>query len=52
MLYILGYPMLQKASEVDFPILIDIWEKSVRATHDFLPEEEINNLKRLCCTKI
>ena len=44
--------MLQKASEVDFPILIDIWEKSVRATHDFLPEEEINNLKRLCCTKI
>lgn len=47
MLYILGYPMLQKASEVDFPILIDIWEKSVRATHDFLPEEEINNLKPL-----
>lgn len=39
--------MLQKASEIDFPILIDIWESSVRATHDFLPEEEINNLKPL-----
>lgn len=39
--------MLQKAYEIDFPILIDIWEKSVRATHHFLPEEEINNLKPL-----
>ncbi|WP_151816217.1 GNAT family N-acetyltransferase [Acinetobacter soli] len=39
--------MLQKASEIDFPILIDIWESSVRATHDFLPEEEINSLRPL-----
>lgn len=39
--------MLQKASEVDFSTLIDIWERSVRATHDFLPEVEINNLKPL-----
>ena len=39
--------MLQEASELDFPILIDIWERSVRATHDFLPEHEINNLKPL-----
>jgi putative acetyltransferase len=39
--------MLEKASEADFPILIDIWEKSVRATHYFLPEREINNLKPL-----
>lgn len=39
--------MLQKVSEIDFPILIDIWERSVRATHDFLPEMEINNLKPL-----
>ncbi len=46
-LIFLGYPMLQKASETDFPILIDIWERSVRATHNFLPEEEINNLKPL-----
>ncbi len=46
-LIFLGYSMLQKASEIDFPTLIDIWEKSVRATHDFLPEEEINNLNPL-----
>ncbi|QIO04603.1 GNAT family N-acetyltransferase [Acinetobacter shaoyimingii] len=39
--------MLQKASKIDFPILIDIWERTVRATHDFLPEEEIDNLKPL-----
>ncbi|WP_374667949.1 GNAT family N-acetyltransferase [Acinetobacter sp.] len=39
--------MLQKASETDFSILIDIWERSVRATHHFLPEEEIQNLKPL-----
>ena len=36
--------MLQKAFEVDFPILIDIWERSVRATHNFLPDAEIDNL--------
>lgn len=39
--------MLHKASKVDFPVLIDIWERSVRATHDFLAEVEINNLKPL-----
>lgn len=39
--------MLERASEADFSTLIDIWEKSVRATHHFLPEEEVNNLKPL-----
>lgn len=39
--------MLEKATEIDFPFLIDLWERSVRATHDFLPEEEISNLKPL-----
>lgn len=39
--------MLLRAFEIDFPILIDIWERSVRATHDFLPELEIKNLKPL-----
>ena len=39
--------MLIKSSEIDFPILIDIWERSVRATHHFLPEAEINTLKPL-----
>ena len=46
-LIFLGSPMLEKVSEIDFPTLIEIWERSVRATHDFLPEEEIKNLKPL-----
>ena len=39
--------MLQKASEIDFSVLIDVWESSVRATHDFLPESEIIPLRSL-----
>lgn len=39
--------MLLKASSQDFPILIEIWERSVRATHDFLAEQEIIILKSL-----
>ncbi|MGQ8366198.1 acetyltransferase [Glaciecola sp. 1036] len=31
----------------DYLRLIDIWEASVRATHDFLPEQNINELKPL-----
>lgn len=45
--HFLGHLMLLKASEVDFPILIGLWERSVRATHDFLSEQEIKNLKPL-----
>lgn len=47
MLNDLEYSMIKKADEVDFAILIDIWERSVRSTHDFLPKVEINNLKPL-----
>ena len=43
--------MLQKASNADFSVLIDIWERSVRATHNFLPEEEIIHLKPLILNK-
>lgn len=39
--------MIQIASNQDFPVLIEIWERSVRATHDFLPEAEMNELKPL-----
>ena len=35
----------------DYLELIDVWEKSVRATHDFLPEEEIHRLKPLILDK-
>lgn len=39
--------MIQIATKEDFPILIEIWERSVRATHHFLPESEIKELKSL-----
>jgi putative acetyltransferase len=35
------------ASKDDYLVLIEIWEKSVRATHNFLPEENIKTLKPL-----
>ncbi len=39
--------MIQIAKPEDFQTLIQIWEASVRATHDFLPEAEILKLKPL-----
>lgn len=36
-----------KAQEQDFDSMIDIWEDSVRATHDFLTESDIDKLKIL-----
>ncbi|MDE9516624.1 GNAT family N-acetyltransferase [Xenorhabdus bovienii] len=38
---------LKQATETDFAILIQIWEASVRATHDFLPETIIEELRPL-----
>lgn len=38
---------IEPANKEDYPRLIEIWESSVRATHDFLPEDEINLLKPL-----
>lgn len=35
----------------DYPELIDVWEKSVRATHHFLPEKYIQYLKPLILEK-
>lgn len=34
------------ASAEDYPVLIQIWEESVRATHDFLTETHIATLRR------
>ncbi len=39
--------MIQIAKPEDFQTLLQIWEASVRATHDFLPEAEILKLKPL-----
>ncbi|MCP9268122.1 acetyltransferase [Xenorhabdus sp. XENO-1] len=38
---------IKQATETDFAILIHIWEASVRATHDFLPETIIEELRPL-----
>lgn len=38
---------IYKAHKCDYPTLIAIWEASVRATHDFLPEHMIQSLKPL-----
>ncbi|MGJ0623856.1 GNAT family N-acetyltransferase [Xenorhabdus bovienii] len=38
---------IKQANETDFAILIQIWEASVRATHDFLPETIIEELRPL-----
>ena len=36
---------IESADSKDYLELIKVWEASVRATHDFLPEEEIEVLK-------
>ncbi len=36
---------LKSSDKKDYPTLIEIWEASVRATHDFLAEEDILALK-------
>lgn len=38
---------IRQANAADYSTLIAIWEASVRATHDFLPESEISSLKPL-----
>ncbi|MDX7990559.1 GNAT family N-acetyltransferase [Xenorhabdus littoralis] len=36
---------IQPATEADFPALLQIWEASVLATHDFLPKSMIDVLR-------
>lgn len=38
---------LEQAVRGDYQALIALWEASVRATHHFLPEEEIATLREL-----
>ncbi len=38
---------IENAEKQHYPVLIEIWEASVRATHDFLPEEDVAALKPL-----
>ncbi|MEC7826407.1 MAG: GNAT family N-acetyltransferase, partial [Pseudomonadota bacterium] len=39
--------IIRQATTDDYVSLIEIWEASVRATHDFLPEANITALKPL-----
>ena len=39
--------MITAATEKDYPEIIDVWEQSVRATHHFLPEEYLQQIKSL-----
>jgi putative acetyltransferase len=39
--------MITAATEMDYPEIIDVWEQSVRATHHFLPEEYLQQIKTL-----
>lgn len=34
------------AEKEDYPVLLELWEESVRASHHFLAEEDLLNLKK------
>ncbi len=39
--------MIVSAKVKDYPEIVNVWELSVRATHDFLPEEYLQEIKQL-----
>lgn len=39
--------LIETASQKDFPEIVEVWEASVRATHHFIPEEYIQQIKPL-----
>jgi len=43
--------MIYDVEKKDYTQLIEVWEASVRATHDFLTDEEIKQLKSLILEK-
>jgi len=38
---------IENINKKEYPIVVDVWEASVRATHDFLKEEDIEYFKPL-----
>lgn len=36
---------IRKCNKDDYPLLVEIWERSVRASHDFLAEVDIQEIK-------
>lgn len=43
---------IRRALDGDRPLLLDLWERSVRVTHDFLSERDIATLKPLVATAL
>jgi len=39
--------MINSASQGDYPAIIELWELSVRASHQFLPEDYLQRIKHL-----
>lgn len=42
--------IIRKAGRLDYPIIIEIWERSVRATHRFLLEKDLQDIRQLMAT--
>src|SRR5215470_8480332 len=42
--------MIVLAAERDYAAIIELWEQSVRATHHFLPEDYLQEIKKLLPT--
>nr|WP_019364867.1 acetyltransferase [Pseudomonas luteola] len=38
---------IRRATPTDIPLLVEIWEQAVRATHHFLPEDDIDLFRPL-----
>lgn len=38
---------IETATQKDYPEIMEVWEASVRATHDFITEEDIRHFKPL-----
>lgn len=39
--------VIQKATPGQYAVIIEVWELSVRATHDFLPEDYLQAIKKI-----
>ncbi|ALB63388.1 Histone acetyltransferase HPA2 and related acetyltransferases [Cronobacter condimenti 1330] len=38
---------IEQGTQIHYPVLLDVWESSVRATHNFLQEQDIQALRPL-----
>lgn len=38
---------VEAGTQIHYPVLLEVWESSVRATHDFLQEQDIQELRPL-----